>query len=188
MSAFMVDKVHIDLLVKTAIHGPRQMEGHWEPIRWFDLDPVALRVMAEADANYFGSPFYRAHSRQAHPEDADRIGQMLVDENLRSIHARYPDTVDRPEGTPGPIVRYWEAPYTYTKHHYRLTVPEALQALRCYEYQSCEHEGWPASEAYQFCDALRAQLIAHLPGMDKAPWEWTPERLEEHRAARKASA
>lgn len=99
MSAFMVDKVHVDLLVKVAIEGPRGV-------------PV--------------SPDHAWH---------------------------------RPSW---PAVRWSEL-----------------------EYQSCEHPGWRESEAARFCDALRSHLIARLPGMDEAPWEWTAEKVAQARAAQR---
>ena len=46
----------------------------------------------------------------------------------------------------------------------------APKAIDCYEYQSCEHAGWPRSEARALCAALRHRLIGELPGYDAAPW------------------
>ena len=51
-------------------------------------------------------------------------------------------------------------------------VVEALKALDCYEYQSCEHPEWETSEAFEFCRAMRNLLIGCLPGYDAAQWEW----------------
>jgi hypothetical protein len=48
-----------------------------------------------------------------------------------------------------------------------------LKAIDCYRYQSCEHPGWASSEAQQFCLALQALAINHLPGYDQAPWDIT---------------
>ncbi len=47
---------------------------------------------------------------------------------------------------------------------------QVLKALECYEHQSCEHPGWESSSARAWCDSLRQQAIAHLPGYDAAAW------------------
>jgi hypothetical protein len=42
--------------------------------------------------------------------------------------------------------------------------------LDCYEYQSCEHDGWDDSATKRFCNSLRHSLTASLPGYNAAPW------------------
>lgn len=105
---------------------------------------------------------------------------MLAMENWASINHRYPDTVGHPENAPGPIDCYW-LDYSYSNPRYKMTAPEALQAISCYEYQSCEHPGWHDSEAARFCDALRKSCIAQLDGISDAPWTWTDEHVAERR-------
>jgi hypothetical protein len=69
MSAFIVSKVHVDALVAVAVFGPTGCRAaNWR-------------------GPYFGNP-----SRQATYCIASEIGEMLVKENLSSIHYRYPDT------------------------------------------------------------------------------------------------
>ncbi len=53
------------------------------------------------------------------------------------------------------------------------TAVEGLSAIKCYEYQTCEHPEWEQSAAHAFCDALRDLLIGCLPGYEAAPWTWT---------------
>jgi len=48
---------------------------------------------------------------------------------------------------------------------------QALKAIRCYEYQSCEHPTWEASLAKKICSEVYAACIAHLPGYEQAEWE-----------------
>jgi len=38
-----------------------------------------------------------------------------------------------------------------------------LKAIDCYDYQSCEHQGWGASRAAQFCTLLRLAVLAEHP-------------------------
>lgn len=168
MSAFVVDKDHVDAMVTLALRGPA---GHWGPGgAWSRLSWIC-----DPDAHWSQC------MRQADYSAADDIGVMLWTENVRSIHARYPDTAEADNGAPaypGPadfgiadIAAYrWERTEQLSAIH-------GLGILRCYEYQSCEHDGWESSEAYRFCNALRHALINKLPGMDEAPWEYTrPER------------
>lgn len=161
MSAWMVDKVHIDLLVDVALRGPRDARGWMRP-SW--------------------------DGRTLSFDQADALGDALVRENLSSIHARYPDTETKPENTPGSIEQYWLTPYTFAPplpgdQRYRMTVVEALKSVACYEYQSCEHHEWEGSQVAEFCDQLRGSLIAVLPGWDAAPWGWDAEAVAKARRA-----
>ena len=144
MSAFMVSKQHIDAIVATAFWGPEGSRDQWS-------------------AYYNGEGF--GYDR------LNQLGEMLVKENLSSIHARYPDTLENPEGTPGPIEQYWLQPYTFKHPAHAYTAVEILKAIDCYEYQSCEHDEWATSTAAKFCNELRGKLIGFLPGYDAAPWE-----------------
>lgn len=112
--------------------------------------------------------------RGAHTDDDwRRLGTALIAANLRIIHARYPDTVERPEHTPGPIERFWETEYVYQRPAKPLSIAQGLKALACFEYQSCESKEWQGSFAQQWCDARRAFLINMLPGYEQAAWEIT---------------
>lgn len=157
MSAFMVSKRHIDLLVRTAYWGPRDER---------DIRP---------DHAWYRPPFKGFSNWQL--EQCNDLGELLVKENLSSIHARYPDTIANPDATPGPIEQYWLEPYELGDWFgSRLTPIEALKALDCYEYQSCEHPEWEQSEAHEFCQRFRHSLIGRLPGYDDAPWEWSKKQ------------
>ncbi|HJY45281.1 MAG TPA: hypothetical protein VJ301_11715 [Propionibacteriaceae bacterium] len=143
MSAFVVDRVHIDLLVRTALEGPSFQPANE---RW------NLR-------EYIDRPW------------PDELGQLLIAENVASVRHRYPNDPDH--NLPGPIDAYWQDPYTYTAPPFRLTIAEAFKALACYEYQACKHPGWEDSRAYKICREFRSALIDALPGYREAPWEWT---------------
>ena len=90
MSAFIVSKAHIDALVAVALFGPTGCRA----------------------ANWRG-PCFGDPARQATYCIASEIGEMLVKENLSSIHSRYPDTAVNPRVTPGPVEQYWLEPYTF---------------------------------------------------------------------------
>lgn len=156
MSAFMVSKEHIDALVATALHGPRDNSkpGGYGQGRWF--------------APYFGD---EPTAQQLTIQNASELGDMLVKENLSSIHYRYPDTINNPENTPGPCEAYWMVDYVFPPQTKALSIVQCCKALACYEYQSCEHPEWRNSTAREFCNALRDSLVTCLPGYEDARWE-----------------
>jgi hypothetical protein len=53
----------------------------------------------------------------------------------------------------------------------RLNPVAILKAIRCYEYQSCEHTGWETSEARLFCGAFRSRMIRMVSGYTTAARE-----------------
>jgi hypothetical protein len=115
MSAWIVSKEHIDLMVA-----------------------AALKVRMEGLSR-------------------DALGQMLWDANYKSINARYRKFEDAPE-------------YRFDAGPREINVVSALKQIDCYEYQTCEFDGWKDSKAFEFCQSLRAALIGELPGYDDAPW------------------
>lgn len=155
MSAYIVGKDHIDLLVSATVEA-----GH-NGLRWYPVDN--LRGLDLDDVHYL--------RRDANAETADRIGAMLIGENIESVRFRYPDDTD--EELPGPTVRHWKRPYTWEPVPAPLyTAADVVMAVDGYEYQACEHPRWPVSEARLFCDALRWHYAGKLASGSKA-WEWT---------------
>lgn len=153
MSAWVVSKTHLDLLITAGLLYPNmQCRGaklQWRdpsenPSRWHELDY----------------------------DNADQVGVMLWAANYRSVGNRYPDAEGEEDGLPGPEDFSGATVLTYT--HRMVPGPldpvVVLKALACYEYQSCEHDGWKTSAAKAFCAALRTACIDQLPGYDDAPW------------------
>lgn len=139
MSAFVVSKLHIDGLIKAGLELTRPSERlrwHWDnPGRsaWLDV------------------------------ETADRVGQMLWDENLRSVNYRYTEQTEVPT-------------YTYERLPGLVTVqqhlPVVFKMLHCYEYQSCEAPDWRKTQAYAFVRSFTDRLTSMIPGYDRAEgWE-----------------
>lgn len=87
-----------------------------------------------------------------HPDRAgmNKLGQILMEENYRSVNARYR------ENTPCPEYR-WEPPASD-----EWSCEEVLNAIRGYEYQSCESPGWDKSPAKQVCSATRAACVGEI--------------------------
>ena len=153
MSAFMVGKEHVDAIVAVAMWGPRNFRAsNWHRV-------------------YFGN----GNGRRVEEFNLDEIGDMLIRENLSSIHGRYPDTETNPAETPGPIAQYWHEPYKFpftSKPSNMPDVAAAFKLLACYEYQSCEHREWATSDAYDLILQMRKSLGSCIPGYEDAPWEW----------------
>ncbi|GAA2522721.1 hypothetical protein [Pilimelia columellifera] len=144
MSAFMVSTLHIDLLVSAAVGHNRT-----EQLRWF---------ASAADDNARSMQ----DMRRAGTDNADAIGAMLIAENAASLNYRYPGDA------PHELEPYRWSPVTDWQP---LVV---LKAIDCFAYQACEHPGWEASEAWQFCNALRRRMVRQLPGYEAADgWEYT---------------
>lgn len=126
-------------------------------------------------------------ARPMSPDAMNTIGRMLIRANVRSIEARYPDTIGKPEDMPGPNFdnpdRAFADTYQWSPVRKVLT-PVALASLvACYEYQTCEFDGWEESEAFKFCETLKSLLFARwfpaidpsgslwdIPGFDHAMW------------------
>ena len=151
MSAYMVSRSHILALVNAGAsvdHG-----GHYSGMSW----------------RWNGC---RNELRYSEDDRAAEVAQMLWDENIASINARYPDTIDHPEKMPGTVgENYTIARADFRRPYMHRDPVEILKACDCYEYQSCEHAGWQESEAYAFIQALRRKMIRQLPGYEDATWD-----------------
>ena len=148
MSAYVVDKAHINAMVQFGLLHIHHYHG---PMVWY----------------------HNGESHYLTRETEDAVGQMLLDECVRSVCYRYEDCsiTDLPGRTDAEYLLPFQAYPIYN-------VPspvEALKLIACYDYQSCEHPEWPQSESYQFCDSLRDLAVNQLPGYDDAPWSWTPQ-------------
>lgn len=84
------------------------------------------------------------------------IGQILVDENYKSVNYRYSEET--------PSHQFAVMPIRHLSH------VEILKLCDCYTYQACETPDWEESEAYAIVQAIRARVIHTLPGYDEAPW------------------
>ena len=159
MSAYMLSRCHIDYLI-TAAAGPGR--DHDGPLRWRAGSPAASHRLGRSG------------------DDPTRVGRMLWAENWASVSYRYPDVLtggsiprEAPDFTgPRELADYRNRPY----YSGQMSPPpvKILKAIAGYEYQSCEHPGWDASEAAAFCEALRHRMIGYLPGWDEAD-TWSVE-------------
>ncbi len=99
---------------------------------------------------------------------AVEIGNILWQENIASVSARYPG--ETPDTLLGPVGETFELTTRDVTVFSDADPVQVLKACDCYEYQSCEHEGWHTSDAKKIIEALRGCAWRALPGYDSAAW------------------
>lgn len=115
-------------------------------------------------------------------EEMRAVGQMLWNENVRSVSHRYPN--EPTSDLPGPC----EEIYTIDESDFDrplLTVDpvQVLKSCDCYEYQACEHPEWGESEAKRYIDGLRKRAWQSFPGYEDAEWGGPKEKARKVGAA-----
>jgi|SRR5579862_6512310 len=164
MSAYVVDKHHIDCLVSAALRAhPAGQPGSTRNLSWWRVDE---------DGEYAGWRELSVYAEQMIDDEykayytPSALGQILVDENVASVAYRYPsDNVDGGE-LPGPCDAYYLGPYVYEDPRLEMTPGAVFRAIDCLDYQSCEHEGWRKSEAFAFLTALRKAYCDRVAAED----------------------
>ncbi|MCX6021872.1 MAG: hypothetical protein NTZ05_09110 [Chloroflexi bacterium] len=161
MSAFVVNPAHITALLAVAMHGPADQATPRNP---------GASAFSGVFTWYAFNSYVAGNWEQLRLDlnNADAIGQMLWDENRKSVTRRY-----QPRPALAEALAAAEEPYHYRRPTKEPTIAGALKAIRCLEYQSCEHPEWEQSAAHAFCENLRLRLIEALPGYDDAAWEIT---------------
>ena len=129
MSAYIVDKRHIDYLVAAALYYGEKRRG---PLM-FGKVPITK-------------------------DNADFVGQRLWEENFKSVNHRYTENTLVEEY----VFQRWNTE--------KITPAQVVMSVHCYEYQSCEHEGWETSHAAEFCNRLIRVMARCLPETEKAEW------------------
>jgi hypothetical protein len=145
VSCFVVSDTHIHALIATAIYGPKDAQEHVRRGLW--------RVWFRPERNY------------ARLECADKIGQILLGENLKSYGVHYPGEADPASDATR------AAAYRFPVSVEPLTRVQALKAIFCLEYQSDAQKDWQTSDAANFLQQLRLQIIESLPGYEQAPYQ-----------------
>jgi len=91
-------------------------------------------------------------------QTAGRVGAVLLAENVASVNYRYKEQ--------GEV----EQAYVFTRLRGYPTPLQLLSLLHGFEYQACEHPGWPGSEAYTIVRRLERLAINRLAGYKDGPW------------------
>ncbi len=87
----------------------------------------------------------------------DAIGQILVNENYRSVNTRY-------SSNDAPFVYEFQ----YLQRHF--TLIQIIKLCHCYNYQSCETEDYYESLAYAIVRGIESHAVRLLPGYEEAEW------------------
>lgn len=123
---------------------------------------LAFRQFAAAQHTYkVRIPGDEGYSDLTEIETMSRVGQILVDQNYRSVNYRYDDRLE-PE-----VFEITGNDLKYTK---RLTPVETLKALASYDYQSSETPDYEETAACKLANLIRHYAIESLPGYDEAKW------------------
>ncbi len=160
MSAYFLPKTHIDLLVSAAVE--------WS--LWARLPDV-------------GPP---ASLGQIAPAHADAIGRTLWTENAASVRRRYGLSSAGEEAC---AYRELIAGYRWTRWT-GIDPAAVIGFVRCYDYQSCEHAAWQASDARDFSIRLMAEAAERLAKatLGEASYPWLaadPTRNDDDTVARR---
>ena len=109
--------------------------------------------------------------------EPDALGRVLWSENIKSVEARYPSC--SPDEMPGTVGESHVYGTHRRPHGFCFDPVQVIKAVDCYQYQSCEHEGWDASEAKNITDRLRCAATHRLPGYSDAVWGCPADRGNE---------
>lgn len=143
MSAFYVGSDHIDAMLSAAL---RAHGGVWVPRSLTNDTP---------------------HIRNPDRALMSRIGALLLRANVDSLKARYPGSWHE---------LLWGAEpdqfrFRHDMHWLNRAPPAHVAKLcDCFDYQSCEHEGWDGSEAARWSAWLREAAWRMTPEYDAGPW------------------
>ena len=159
MSAYLVNDDTLDLLSSVACNWGQY--AHDDGLSLYFSPSVGLPISEELRERVESNDHY-THLAISNTMSA-LIKRELLLANLASLSTRYPgDTWSESERSPCRFIARGE-----------VTIGEALGALRCFEYQSCEIESWSDSFAYHLCVAIRRKLTGFIAG---DAWEYSRER------------
>lgn len=154
MSAWIVSKAHIDVLVAGVLEqGGFQHRGKF------------ISVVGDDDV----------YDGEAECIDATELGELLWRENHKSINYRYGTR----ERTPSYVYRAPEKHQTtsktwgstkYLDEQTRVDSGVLAKQVACYDYQTCEHQTYYRSRAYSVVCALSRALVSKVEGYEDAPW------------------
>lgn len=104
-------------------------------------------------------------------ENAETIGQELLDVNTWSVQQRYGGAEDDLPGFEGETA----AGYRFRLWWRDLSPVAIIRSWHCWDYQSCEFDGWQATLAHTIIRAIESNATSSLPGYGEAEG-WPFER------------
>lgn len=106
--------------------------------------------------------FWKFGGYERHTDkEATQTGQMLWEENARSVNARYR------ENDPTPHYQYKEKLVHNGK---RLAPVDIIKLVECWQYQTCETDNYRETPAWRLSEHILSEAIRQLPGYEEAPW------------------
>jgi hypothetical protein len=121
------------------------------------------------------------------------LGRELITANILSLAARYKDVGEaiardgfrNTNGNSNPMVSYWPQDYKYrpVMRQRFSDYPEAITALNCYEYQTCERVDGRNYVWEQVVTRTRRNVATRWAEEAGAKWEWSREEAAEQMAA-----
>lgn len=135
----------------------------------------AMLTFALRRGRRFGVLMPGGYSQQSPTnDDMTAIGLALISENIKSLEARYPRDYQCmvPEGVEDYQFTPDNAWYNRSDVGPCGAAIAAIKLANCYDYQSCEHDGWDASWSKRFVNWLIDTAVNTLPGYDDAPWSY----------------
>jgi len=178
MSAWIVSRVHIDVLVRGVI----EEGGFYHRGKWFK---VVEDEAARAESLEHLKSFYTEARREQEARrimTATDLGKMLWSENHKSVNARYGERTRTPEYwyiEPKKYMTYTDEKYSrlegntwveYIKREGHIDRGLLATQASCYDYQTCEHDTYYASRAFSVVLALGKSLLHKVEGSKEAPW------------------
>jgi hypothetical protein len=121
--------------------------------------------------------------RESARETTRTVARKLAEANIKSVAERYP--TDKDGSCPGPCMtdeeickaseRYAEKYLVYPPH---LSALDIIAMASCFEYQACEAESYPTSDAALQIVWIKDAAIRNLPGYDMAVRDYyEPEEM-----------
>lgn len=118
---------------------------------------------------YHGDDWHRFNQY----EHGDIVKGILYTANLESVNYRYKEstaTTPEPFSNSG-IFQYLGGVVIPWGH--------VLGALRCFEYQACEHPEWSESLAKAITDKIRHKVCQAITDEAGGMWEWSRDTAQE---------
>lgn len=166
MSAFICGPDHF---IALAVFAASRKGG-----RDWRVDPRYVKGLTHPEAALRGLHNFNNY------ELATLYGDILFQENIRSVRTRYPD--DKRDDLPGPCILPLHI--VVQSSHFNdcrwvLKPVAILKMCDALEYQSCETEDWEQTVAYRLLQTIRREAIRALPGYEDGPWDYDAPSKDE---------
>jgi hypothetical protein len=95
--------------------------------------------------------------------NAEEVGRILLNENVRSVNHRYHGEIEEDE-------KNASCAYTFRYRPMPISAVQIIKAVHCLDYQSCETDDWETTLAYKICQRILSTACCNLPGYEQAKW------------------